>query len=39
MTHSTLEQQNRTIDKLRNKMRVAINSQAQSVSNLEKMVD
>lgn len=33
-----IEQQNRTIYELRNKMRVGFNSQAQSVSNLEKIV-
>ncbi|KAK9190504.1 hypothetical protein WN943_019110 [Citrus x changshan-huyou] len=38
VTHSTIEQQNRKIDKLRNEMRAGFNSQAQSVSNLEKMV-
>ncbi|KAH9698867.1 hypothetical protein KPL71_024159 [Citrus sinensis] len=38
LTHSTIEQQNRTIDKLRNEMRADFNSQAQSVSNLKKMV-
>ena len=38
LTHSTIEQQNRTIDKLRNEMRAGFNSQAQSVSNFEKMV-
>ncbi|KAH9780390.1 hypothetical protein KPL71_008058 [Citrus sinensis] len=37
-THSTIEQQNRTIDGLRNELRVGFNSQAQSVSSLEKMV-
>ncbi|KAK9187542.1 hypothetical protein WN944_018939 [Citrus x changshan-huyou] len=38
LTHSTIEQQNRTIDELQNEMRVDFNSQAQSISNLEKMV-
>ncbi|KAH9780933.1 hypothetical protein KPL71_008264 [Citrus sinensis] len=38
VTHSTIEQQNRTIDELRNEMRADFNSQAQSVSSLEKMV-
>ncbi|KAH9734823.1 hypothetical protein KPL71_017521 [Citrus sinensis] len=38
LTHSTIEQQNRTIDELRNEMRAGFNSQAQSISNLEKMV-
>ncbi|KAH9780193.1 protease Do-like 1 [Citrus sinensis] len=33
-----IEQQNRTIDELRNEMRASFNSQTQSVSNLEKMV-
>lgn len=33
-----LEQQNRTIDKLRNKIRAGINLQAQSISNLKKIV-
>ena len=33
-----IKQQNRTIDELRNEMRVGFNSQAQSVSNLKKMV-
>ncbi|KAH9671201.1 hypothetical protein KPL70_017267 [Citrus sinensis] len=38
VTHSTIEQQNRTIDGLRNELRAGFNSQAQSVSSLEKMV-
>ena len=38
VTHSTIEQQNRTIDGLRNELRACFNSQAQSVSSLEKMV-
>ncbi|KAH9724739.1 hypothetical protein KPL70_007603 [Citrus sinensis] len=38
LTHSTIEQQNRTIDGLRNELRAGFNSQAQSVSSLEKMV-
>ena len=38
LTHLTIEQQNRTIDEQRNEMRASFNSQAQSVSNLEKMV-
>ena len=38
VTHSTIEQQNRTIDGLRNELRASFNSQAQSVSSLEKMV-
>ena len=38
ITHSTIEQQNRTIDELWNEMRANFNSQEQSVSNLEKMV-
>ncbi|KAH9801738.1 hypothetical protein KPL71_001135 [Citrus sinensis] len=38
VTHSTIEQQNRTIDELRNELRASFNSQAQSVSSLEKMV-
>ena len=37
VTHSTIEQQNRTIDELRNEMRAGFNSQPQSVSSLEKM--
>ena len=36
VTHSTIEQQNRTIDELRNEMRADF--KAQSISNLEKMV-
>ncbi|KAK9185186.1 hypothetical protein WN943_025540 [Citrus x changshan-huyou] len=39
VTHSTIEQQNRTIDELRNEIRAGFNSQAQSVSSLEKMVE
>ncbi|KAH9704471.1 hypothetical protein KPL70_011476 [Citrus sinensis] len=38
VTHSTIEQQNRTIDGLRNEFRAGFNSQAQSVSSHEKMV-
>ena len=38
VSHSMIEQQNRTIDELRNEMRTGFNSQAQSISNLEKMV-
>ncbi|KAH9686903.1 hypothetical protein KPL70_014565 [Citrus sinensis] len=38
LIHSTIEQQNRTIDGLRNELRAGFNSQAQSVSSLEKMV-
>ncbi|KAK9187457.1 hypothetical protein WN944_018852 [Citrus x changshan-huyou] len=38
VTHSTIEQQNRTIDGLRNEMIAGFNSQAQSVSSLEKIV-
>ncbi|KAK9211965.1 hypothetical protein WN943_001344 [Citrus x changshan-huyou] len=38
LTHSTIEQQNRTIDGLRNELRADFNSQAQSVSSLEKIV-
>ncbi|KAH9670818.1 hypothetical protein KPL70_017120 [Citrus sinensis] len=38
VTHSTIEQQNRTIDGLRNELRAGFNSQAQLVSSLEKMV-
>ncbi|KAH9763009.1 hypothetical protein KPL70_001028 [Citrus sinensis] len=38
VTHSTIKQQNRTIDGLRNELRAGFNSQAQSVSSLEKMV-
>ncbi|KAH9697871.1 hypothetical protein KPL71_023794 [Citrus sinensis] len=38
VTHSMIEQQNRTIDGLRNELRAGFNSQAQSVSSLEKMV-
>ncbi|KAH9735065.1 hypothetical protein KPL71_017621 [Citrus sinensis] len=38
LTHSTIEQQNHTIDGLRNELRAGFNSQAQSVSSLEKMV-
>ena len=37
-TYSTIEQQNRTIDGLRNELRADFNSQAQSISSLEKMV-
>ncbi|KAH9724538.1 hypothetical protein KPL70_007523 [Citrus sinensis] len=37
VTHSTIEQQNRTIDGLRNELRAGFNSQAQSVSS-QKMV-
>ena len=33
-----IEQQNRIIDEIRNEMRACFNSQAQSVSSLEKMV-
>lgn len=36
--HITIEQQNRTIDELWNKMRVDFNSQAQSIMNLKKML-
>ncbi|KAH9770105.1 hypothetical protein KPL71_012260 [Citrus sinensis] len=38
VTHSTIEQQNCTIDGLRNELRAGFNSQAQSVSSFEKMV-
>ncbi|KAH9658353.1 hypothetical protein KPL70_023455 [Citrus sinensis] len=38
VTHSTIEQQNHTIDGLRNELGAGFNSQAQSVSSLEKMV-
>ncbi|KAH9658411.1 Endonuclease [Citrus sinensis] len=38
VSHSTIEQQNRTIDGLRNELRAGFNLQAQSVSSLEKMV-
>ena len=38
VTHFTIEQQNHTIDELRNEMRAGFNSQAQSISSLEKMV-
>ena len=38
LTHSMIEQQNHTIDGLRNELRTCFNSQAQSVSSLEKMV-
>ncbi|KAH9801431.1 hypothetical protein KPL71_001027 [Citrus sinensis] len=38
VTHSTIEQQNRTIDGLRNELKAGFNSQAQSVSSLERMV-
>ncbi|KAK9187629.1 hypothetical protein WN944_019027 [Citrus x changshan-huyou] len=38
VTHSMIEQQNRTIDGLRNELRAGFNSQAQSVSSLEKIV-
>ncbi|KAK9185028.1 hypothetical protein WN943_025381 [Citrus x changshan-huyou] len=38
VTHSAIEQQNRIVDELRNEMRAGFNSQAQSVSSLEKMV-
>ena len=37
-TNSTIEQQNRTIDELRNEMRTGFNSQTQLDLNLEKMV-
>ena len=39
LTHSTIEQQNRTIDGLRNELRAGFNSQAQLVSSLEKTVE
>ena len=38
VTHTTIEQQNRTIDRLQNDMRADFNSQSQSVSSLEKIV-
>ena len=38
LTHSTIEQQNRTIDELQNEMRAGFNSQTQSISNLKEMM-